>query len=1156
MRIVELSLERRVTVAMVAIAISMFGVVAFSRLPINLLPDISYPSLTIETRYPGAAPVEVESLLTRPVEEAVGVVAGVQRITSVSRPGLSQVTLEFDWDRAMDFAALDVRQKLDLVPLPFEVSKPVLMRFDPSNDPILRLYLTGGDDLYQLRYLAEEVIKKDLESTEGLAAVRVNGGYEEEIQVRIDEGKLSLLGLDITAIRDRLARENINQAGGSLYEKEARYLVRSKSEFENLDDILDTVVFSEGNRIVTLADVATVERGHRQREVITRFGAPAAGDPAAGDPAAGDPASEAEERPAISGEAVELALYKEGDANTVEVARAVEQRLETLRGELPQGVELAVGVDQSRFIQASIREVLENAGIGGLIAIVVLLLFLKDARSTLIIGVSIPLSIVATFFLMYRTGTSLNIMSLGGLALGVGMLVDNAIVVLEAIYKKREKGLGPVEAARRGASEVGQAVIASTLTTVAVFLPVVFLEGIAAQLFRDQALTVSFSLVASLAVALTLIPMLAALGGKVSEKVATVTAVTAASDGAKPGGARRALGFVFVTTPTIVLRGVRWALGGLSRLIAWITRPLGRVFDALLGALQEAYPRILRGALQARAMVLVLALAAFAGAAALVPGLGLDLIPTISQGEFSFRIELPEGTPLQVTDRFVDQVQEVLDDDPRVASYSSISGGAGLSLASTGTEGENVARIQVRMAPGTLREDEVAVAERLRERLAGVEDAAYKFERPSVFTFRTPVEVEVYSDNLDELHEAAGLLRDRLAGIDGVVDLESSSELGNPELQVELDRSQLVQLGLDLAQVAETIRNKVQGNVATRFTEGDREIDILVHSVEIGQASVEEVGDLIVGQRRLGGTRTIRERTETGFMVDRQVESGGAHNVPIRLETVADIQLVEGPSEIRRIGQKRAALVSGNLDGRDMGAVAADIQRAIDETPLPLGALAVLGGQQEEMSRSLRSMLMAMGLAIFLVYLVMASQFESFLHPFVIIFSLPLGAIGVVLALRLTGNTLNVVALIGAVMLAGIVVNNAIVLIDAVNRLRREEGMTKVEALIEAGRQRLRPILMTSATTIFGLLPMALGLGEGAELRAPLAITVIGGLAVATLLTLVVIPVLYSLLDRERLPADLAAEANTGDSAPDRDFDTLVAQEHELEGGAASTAAG
>jgi len=635
MGIIEFSLKRRVTVAMVAIAVSMFGAVAFSRLPINLLPDISYPSLTVESRFSGAAPAEVESLLTRPIEEAVGVVAGVKRLTSVSRPGLSQVTLEFDWGRNMDFAALDVRQKLDLVSLPRDSSKPVLLRFDPANDPIMRLYLSGTEDLFQLRYLGEEVLKKDLESTEGVAAIKVNGGYEEEIQVQVDEGKLALLGLDIAAVRDRLAQENINQAGGSLYEKEARYLVRSRNEFEKLGDILETVLFNQGNRIVTLADVAEIDRGHRQREVVTRYD--------------GD-------------EAVELALYKEGDANTVQVARAVQARLEKIGKELPEGIEISTGTDQSGFIQASIQEVLNNASLGGLIAIVILLLFLKDPRSTLIIGISIPLSVVATFFLMYRTGTSLNIMSLGGLALGVGMLVDNAIVVLEAIYKRREQGDSPLEAARRGASEVGRAVIASTLTTVAVFLPVIFLEGVAAQLFRDQALTVSFSLIASLAVSLTLIPMLAALvtGQKKLEAVPPLmTTLKAALVQPRPTFEKPSrintlisllvavtgpvLRFIFFVIPTLILWILRFFLVGLYQLLGFIAKPIGYqllgfiakpigwLFDETMAIVSSTYPKVLRWSLRAPALVLTVALAAMAGAVWLVPSLGLDLIPTLSR---------------------------------------------------------------------------------------------------------------------------------------------------------------------------------------------------------------------------------------------------------------------------------------------------------------------------------------------------------------------------------------------------------------------------------------------------------------------------------------------------------------------------------------------
>src|SRR5688572_166666 len=784
MKLVEFSLKRRVTISMCAVALVLFGMVAFTRLPINLLPDLSYPSLTVETRFPGAAPQEVETLVTRPIEELVGIVSGVQRLTSVSRPGLSQVTLEFGWGRNMDFAGLDVRQKLDLITLPREAERPVVLRFDPANDPVQRLYLTGseGVDLYQLRYTAEEVLKKALESTESVAAIHINGGYEEEIQVRLDQGKLSLLGLSIQDVASKLERENVNQAGGSLYEAEARYLVRSRNEFEGLTDIAGTILVERDGRPIKLADVAVVERGHKQREVVTRFG---------------------------GREAVELALYKEGDANTVSVARAVAERLSRLEGELPEGIEVQTGVDQARFIQSSIDEVLANSWQGGLIAIVVLLFFLKDLRSTLVIGVAIPISIIATFFLMYRTGTTLNVMSLGGLALGVGMLVDNAIVVLEAIFRRRERGEGAASAAQHGASEVGMAVIASTLTTVAVFLPVVFLEGIAAQLFKDQALTVSFSLIASLLVALTLIPMLAAwIGGARHESANGAPPIKplerprrgfgAATEGrpyepvsasvgaAVPGRPRRIasniwwysglpwVGFGLRWLFRQIGRGVgfalRWLRRGFSaamRGIAFLLRPLSRAFDGSMRRLTGSYPAVLRWALRSRALVLGVTLLAFAAAIWLIPLLGIDLIPTFSQGEFSFRVELPEGTPLESTDRFMADVQAVLAGDQRVASYSSIAGGAGLSLASTGTEGENVARLQVRMAPDTGSEEEAAVSGVLRERLERSGLARYEFERPTYFTFRTPIEVEIYADQLAELHEAAAALRARLEGVPG-----------------------------------------------------------------------------------------------------------------------------------------------------------------------------------------------------------------------------------------------------------------------------------------------------------------------------------------------------------------------------------------------------
>lgn len=1044
MQLVDFSLRRRVTVAMCAVAMVLFGLVAFSRLKISLLPDLSYPSLTIETAMPGAAPAEVEQLLTRPIEERVGVVSGVERISSVSTPGLSQVTIEFGWGRAMDFAAIDVREKLELLRLPDGSEPPILRRYDPAADPVLRLYVTTDGsaqlDLLALRQLAEERVEKDLESTEGVAAIDVRGGLEPEIEIELDPGRLSLAGQTLAGVTEALRKANIDQAGGSLYEREARYLVRARSRFASLADIEATVLFDDDGRRVTIGDVATVRRTHRQRESVTRLGGE---------------------------EAVELALFQEGDANTTAVAASVHARLDVVRERLPEGVVLVVAADQSTFIEESVQEVLQGAVLGGVFAIVVLLLFLRDGKSTAIIAVSIPVSVVATFFLMYQTQTTLNVMSLGGLALGVGMLVDSAIVVLEAIHRRREQGAGAVEAAREGASEVGRAVIASTLTTVAVFLPVVFLEGMAAQLFRDMAVTVCFSLVVSLAVSLTLIPMISALS-------------TTTRPPPKPLGrvARVAL------LPIVL---VRLGLSTIFAGVAWVLRPVAVGFGAVFERLAATYPAVCRTSVRRPWTVVGIAALAFAATAASVPRLGLDLIPSLSQGEFGFVLELPAGTPLSRTDAVVRDAQQTLVGDPRVERVSSVAGASAVSGSAGTTGGEHTAALSVRMAQDSTPQDESDVIALVREALTDAGVQRSRLTRPAVFSLRRPVELHVFSEDLEALRDQSDRLRAAVSTVEGVVQARSSAEFGNPEVQVRFDHEAIAQLDLRVADIAASVRGQLQGDVTTRFRQGHRDVDIRVRALPRQQATPADLRRLIVATRE---------------------------GAPILLESVASVELGTGPSEIRRLGQSRAAVVSADVSGRDMGAVAADVAEAAQQARAA-GARVELAGQEQEMFQSLRSLLLATALAGFLVYVVMASQFESLLHPFIVIFTLPLGAIGVVGSLLLTGSSMSVISMVGVVMLAGIVVNNAIVLVDAINR-RRAEGMTQRDAIVSAGRDRLRPILMTSATTILGLLPLAMAQGPGAELRRALAISVIGGLVVATALTLVVIPAVYRIIDRKK----------------------------------------
>ncbi|MEM6989042.1 MAG: efflux RND transporter permease subunit, partial [Myxococcota bacterium] len=765
MRIVDFSLRRRVTVAMCAVAVVLFGLVAFTRLEVSLLPELSYPSVTIETELPGAAPAEVEQLLTRPIEERIGVVSGVQRVVSVSRPGLSQVTVELGWDRDMDFAAIDLREKIELLRLPAEAKPPTLVRFDPGADPIVRLALAGGQDLHQLRDVAEQVVEKDLEGLAGVAAIEVSGGYEDEVEVVVDQGRLTAMELTIQQVADGLAKANVDQAGGSLYEREARYLVRAHNRLVGTAEIRDTVIVNREGRRVTVGDVATVRRTHRQRETITRL---------------------------AGGEGVQLAIYKEGDANTTTVAAAVHERLELIEKRLPNGVELVVTADQSSFIVASVEEVLRSAVYGGVMAMIVLLLFLRDVRSTLIIATAIPISVIATFFLMYQTGTTLNVMSLGGLALGVGMLVDNAIVVLESIHRRREAGSDPREAARTGAGEVGQAVVASTLTTVAVFVPVVFLDGVAAQLFSDMAVTVCFSLLASLAVSLTLIPALATpLRGAESQGSSSVVTRV-------------------VAWPILV---VRLALAGLTDVVSFVARPFAFVFDALLGRLQRRYPLAVRGAIRRPLTVLGIAALMFAGTVSVVPRLGMDLLPPLSQSEFELTFDLDEGRSLSATDSVAREVVASMADEPTIEQITSTVGREALGRGA-GSQGEHVGAIAVRMKPGSTPADEAKAIERLRTALQRPEVRRVRLDRPTIFSVRRPLEIELYGDEPEALHRVGAEVRDAVARVPGITGARTSTEAGHPELEVVFDRERLATHNLDVAGVAATVRHQLQGEVA------------------------------------------------------------------------------------------------------------------------------------------------------------------------------------------------------------------------------------------------------------------------------------------------------------------------------------------------------
>ena len=1064
MKIVQFSTRRRVTVTMFVAAAVLFGWVSFDRLAVNLLPDITYPTLTVRTEYPGTAPGEVENLISKPIEEAVGVVNGVVRVSSASRPGNSDVMVEFGWGTNMDFASLDIREKLDLVNLPRDSEKPLLLRFDPSLDPIMRIGMYGKESLVALRHFAEDDIKQELEGLEGVAAINVSGGLEEEINVEVNTGKLASLQIPITQVADRLSQENVNLAGGLLKDGAAEYIVRTLNQFRSVDEIQDIVIGWKNGAVITLKDVAWVKRGHKERNIITK----------------------------INGqESVEVAVYKEADANTATAAKQVRDKLEDLKlksKELFPSVSMKVIFDQSRFIEQSISEVLNTAIYGGILAIFVLYLFLKNSRSTGIISLAIPISVVTTFFLMYLFDVSLNIMSLGGLALGIGMLVDNSIVVLESIQRYKDRGHSILESANLGASEVGKAVTASTLTTICVFAPIVFVEGIAGQLFRDQALTVTFSLLASLVVALTVIPML--------------SSVQLRSKANPENESPLKLG--------AVLRSIQGLFLILGRGINAVLYPLHLIFDRAFGYVRDHYPALLRWALCNRTVVIICSACLLALSVYSIDLLGTELIPEMSQGVFLVNVKLPVGTPLDDTNERTEGMEKMIKElDGQIETVYTTVGSVGESGGSE--ERENIAQINVRLYREIDREGEEAIMNRLRHRFNQIPALEHKFSRPAYFSFKTPVEVEISGYNLKTLQELSQELSFRMSNISGLTDIKSSAESGNPEIQITFNRRKLASLGLDIETVSQIIRNKIQGEVPTELSMKDRKIDIRVRAKEKYRRNIDDIKRLTVNNSTAGVSVGQSNLSDAGSFEEKVV--------PIPLYAVADVKLERGPAEIRRVNQERTALVTANISGRDLGSVVEEIEEEIDRLYrkgiVPGDFSIFVGGQNKEMSESFESMQFAILLAVFLVYLIMASQFESLLHPLVIMFSIPFAIIGVVAALYITGGTVSVVVLIGVVMLAGIVVNNAIVLVDYTNHLYRDEGMSKMEAIIEAAKVRLRPILMTTSTTVLGLLPMALGLGEGAEIRAPMAITVIGGLITSTLLTLILIPTVYSIFERE-----------------------------------------
>ena len=1177
----RIAVRRPVAVTMFFITLIVFGWKSYQQLPVNLMPNISYPTLTVRTEYDGAAPEEVEKLVTRPLEEALSIVSGLVEISSISTPNISEIVLEFTWGTDMNLALQEVRDRLDLFDAPKEVTeKPTILRYDPSLDPVMRLAITGTDfstvadpakrleletkELTAIREATERHVKGDLEAQSGIAQVLVKGGRQQEIQVRVDAQRLKDIGIALSDVVNGLAQQNINLSGGRLREGKTEYLVRTLNEFRDPGEIGGTIIASAKGQKAMLSDVAEVKVGEKQRETIVH----------------------------INGkEAVAMDIFKEGDANTVLVCNklrdifnfprelsfserftemltqaqaakveggtverggSLEQLRKMVRSRLPKDAGFTLISDQSRFIKGAIKEAQSSAIQGGLFALLVIFLFLRKLNTTIIIGLAIPISLIATFVPMYMWGITLNVMSLGGLALAVGHLVDDSIIVLESIYRCTEEGDSGMDAIERGVKEIIAADISTTVTNVVVFLPIAFVQGVAGQIFGHFGFTMTFSLLASLVVALYLDPMLASLGrfkmqgdpdriwflrayrtalkegagGRVTAIAAMVPiSLRYVSGGVKDSateafgppllslrvlregfGIRRLLSgivglislpfvavlfllqllitlvstlfLIILFTIAIVMLAAVWLVGGVMKLVLWA--PL-TAFNVFFLGVRYCYSKLLRVALQFGPVVLLIMVGLAAHSWHLSKGLGRELIPPLKQGEFSIRMQAPPGTRIEETEKLADKIEQVVINNPKVAS---VGVEIGVEKSSTKVErGENIAQFNILLKdPGENAQHQDDIVAELRGQITAVSSEQINFIFPTLFSFKTAVQLEIRGDDADELKRVGLRALDAVRGIPGLKDAELSVKRGYPEIIIELDRDLLASKNLSPIQVAQKLRTEVQGDVATRFSQGGERIDIRVRS----------------DQNRLHNVQDLRSVS----VVD--------GTPPIPLSSVAKISIKDGPSEIRRIDQRQVVIIQGNVEGFDLGSVSSEIQRRMEKVEKPEDFSFVLGGQNRELQTSYGSLMFALILSIFLVYVVMACQFESLIQPALIMFTIPLGFIGVIDVLYLLSMPLSIAVFMGGILLVGIVVNNSMLLVDYANQLR-ERGRTRREAIYESGLVRFRPVLMTAITTIVGAVPMAMSGGDGSELRKPLAVTVIAGLTVATVLTLIIIPVVYDL---------------------------------------------
>jgi HAE1 family hydrophobic/amphiphilic exporter-1 len=1021
MSIPRTAIQRPITMYMLCGVIVLLGTISLARLPVDLMPDVTYPSITVRGSYGGVGPLEMEELVTRPIEQAVSAVAGLEQINATSSEGSSTVRLNFAWGTDLAEAADDVRSRVDRVRgrLPEDADPPILFKFDASAMPIMGVGVEGNMDRVTLREVAQNILSPRMERVPGVAAVSVEGGLRRQIHVELSKEKIAALNLSVDRVISVLRTENQNTPLGEIDEGDTTYLLRSQGQFENLDQIRDLVVQSSGNVPVYVRDIAEVKDATEDLRSFTRIN--------------GKPA-------------IRMRVTKQSGENTVAIADLVKAEIERINREVPN-VRLMVLDDSSVFITRSINSVKEAAYLGAFLVVGIIFLFLRDLRSTFIICASIPISVVGTFALLYFSGFTLNTMTFGGLALGVGMIVDASIVVLENSFRHMEQfGKDRMQAAIDGSEEVWSAILASILTHISVFVPLLFLTGISSVMFKQLAIVVMFSLGMSLFVAVTLVPVLCS-------KLLRLP---------PPPGERR---------------------GVLGRLFTWS--------EQFLTHLDDGYRTLLHKALHHRPSVLLAGTGLFILALVLLPYVGSELMPQTDEGEVQVDVEMPVGTRIERTEATILRLEQMARElVPELETLISNGGGGGF-MGGSGHRGSLNLRLKPRAERTRSNEQ---IAQDLRVRLTGLPGVVLRprasggnnmMNRMFNQGGEGRLSLEIRGHDLEDsraLAIRAKALMDQTPGIKGA---RIGREEGRPELAVLVDRPKAALLGLRQSDVASALRTNVAGTTAAQFRERGFEYPIVVRLREEDRSRVEDVDQVML--------------------------SAGQGQV-LQAKNLLDVRTQKGPVQIERRNQERITRVSAEIEVPLSEAVKA-VQARIPGMAIPRDFSVGFGTEVEEQAKAFQQLLMTLILALILTYAVMASQYESLRDPFIIMFSVPLAAIGVVGILLLTGTTFSLQAYIGVIMLAGIVISNAILLVDYTNVLRRRDGLPLREAVELAGRTRLRPILMTTLTTVLGLVPMSLAIGEGSEIQAPLARVVIGGLLTSTLVTLVFVPAVYTIFE-------------------------------------------